>query len=340
MEVHTNIPLKNRTTMRLGGETRFYSEINTPDDIPLIHRRSLEQNLPIYILGGGSNTIAQDEGFAGLVLHNRILGFEIIESDAASVTIKVGGGEDWDETVKKTVDMSLTGIEAMSAVPGTVGASPVQNIGAYGQDVSEVITLVDAFDTQTQQFVQLSATDCKFKYRDSIFRSEMSGRYIITYVTMKFWRSSPKPPFYKAVEDYFNENEITFYTPQVIRDAVMKIRFAKLPDPKEKPNSGSFFKNAIIEDWLFDDLIKRFPDMPSYDMPDSMHKIPTGWLIEQAGFKGKLINGIRVHDKNCLVLINESASTYADLADAQNEITIGVQDKFRITIEREPLLLG
>lgn len=337
MEIHTNIPLKNFVTMRLGGNARFMTDVRSIDEIIAIIDRAAAQNLPFYIFGGGSNTIVYDEGFDGIVIRNRIMGQEILSETPSEVSIRVGAGEQWDEFVKKTVDMRLTGIEALSGIPGTVGAAPVQNIGAYGQEVAETIVSLDAYDTQSKTLVSLSNDDCRFSYRNSIFRDTEMGRYIITFVTFRLYKSAPQPPFYEAVQRYLDEHTITIYTPQVIRDAVLAIRTDKLPDPKLKPNNGSFFKNAIIEDWQLTDLRETYPDIPTYNMPDGRYKVPTGWLIEQAGFKGKLLHGIRVHDKNALVLINESATSFADLASARDEIAGKIRDTFRILIEQEPL---
>lgn len=337
MEIHTNIPLKNFVTMRLGGNARFMTDVRSIDEIIAIIDRAAAQNLPFYILGGGSNTIVHDEGFNGIVIRNRIMGQEILSETPSEVSIEVGAGEQWDEFVKKTVDMHLIGIEALSGIPGTVGAAPVQNVGAYGQEVAETIVSLEAYDTQTKTLVSLSNEDCHFSYRNSIFRNTEKGRYIITSVTFHLYKSAPQPPFYEAVQRYLDEHTITIYTPQVIRDAVLAIRADKLPDPKLKPNNGSFFKNAIIEDWQLTDLRKTYPDIPTYDMPDGRYKVPTGWLIEQAGFKGQLLHGIRVHDKNALVLINESATSFADLARARDEIAGKIRDSFRILIEQEPL---
>lgn len=337
MEIHTNIPLKNFVTMRLGGNARFMTDVRSIDEIIAIIDRAAAQNLPFYILGGGSNTIVYDEGFDGIVIRNRIMGQEILSETPSEVSIRVGAGEQWDEFVKKTVDMRLTGIEALSGIPGTVGAAPVQNIGAYGQEVAETIVSLDAYDTQSKTLVSLSNDDCRFSYRNSIFRDTEMGRYIITFVTFRLYKSAPQPPFYEAVQRYLDEHTITIYTPQVIRDAVLAIRTDKLPDPKLKPNNGSFFKNAIIEDWQLTDLRETYPDIPTYNMPDGRYKVPTGWLIEQAGFKGQLLHGIRVHDKNALVLINESATSFADLASARDEIAGKIRDTFRILIEQEPL---
>lgn len=323
--------------MRLGGNARFMADARTPEEIAELSRNAQAQNLPLFVLGGGSNVIVHDEGFAGLVVRNRIPGFDILEEDSSHTLIRVGAGENWDDIVKRTVDMNLNGIEAMSAIPGTAGAAPIQNVGAYGQEIADTLISLEAYDRVNDRFVVLQNEDCGFSYRHSIFRGEASGRYIVTSITLRLYKTAPQPPFYKAVEDYFAANSITMFTPQIIRDAVIKIRMDKLPDPKTTPNTGSFFKNALIEDWQLAELRVEYPDMPSYDMPDGNFKIPTGWLIEQTGLKGKTLHGMRVHDKNALVLINESATCYQDLANARDEISGAVRDQFRITIEQEPL---
>lgn len=337
MDIHTDIPLKNYVTMRLGGNARFMTDIHSSAEVAQIVQKAAAQNLHMYVLGGGSNTVVRDEGFDGLVLRNRIPGFEVVADTASDTTIKIGAGEDWDSVVKRTVDMNLIGIECLSAIPGTAGAAPVQNIGAYGQEVAETLISLEAYDIQDGQHVTLTNEQCGFSYRHSIFRGESAGRYIITTITLRLYKAAPQPPFYKAVQDYLDTNNITLYTAKALRDAVMAIRKDKLPDPKERPNNGSFFKNAIVEDWQLSDLRAKYPDVPSYDMPDGRFKVPTGWLIEQTGLKGQLLHGMRVHDKNALVLINESAASYADLAAARDEIIGAVRDTFRIIIEQEPL---
>jgi len=337
MDIHTNIPLKNFTTMKLGGPARFMVDVRTADELMNVYRNARSKNLPIFILGGGSNVIAKDTGFAGLVIRIRIPGFETINDDISTTSIKVGAGESWDQTVKRTVDLRLSGMEALSMIPGTVGGAPVQNIGAYGQEVSETITSLEAYDSKTDTIVTLINEQCKFSYRNSIFRSNESGRYVITSVTFKLYKSAPQPPFYEGLQAYFDQHGISMFTQQIIRDAVVAIRSEKLPDPSTTPNTGSFFKNAIIESWQLAELTAKYPDIKTYEMGDGKIKIPTGWLIEQAGLKGQLLHGMRVHDKNTLVLINESASGYADLAAARDEIIGKVRDTFRIQIEQEPL---
>lgn len=337
MDVHTNTPLKNFTTMKLGGPARFFVEVRTADELIAVYRNAASKNLPIFILGSGSNVIAKDEGFAGLIIRIRIPGFDIISDDINTTVIKIGAGESWDEVVKRTVDMRLTGIEAMSAIPGTCGAAPVQNVGAYGQEISESLVSLEAYDSQADAVVTLTNEQCGFAYRHSIFRGDAKGRYVILTVTLKLSKSLPQPPFYEALQQYFDEHNIKIFTQQTVRDAVIAIRADKLPDPTLKPNSGSFFKNAIVEDWQLNDVKKSFPDVKFFDMGDGKFKIPSGWLIEQAGLKGQLLNGMRVHDKNTLVLINESATSYNDLAAARDQIMGAVRDKFRIQLEQEPL---
>lgn len=337
MDIHTDIPLKNYITMKVGGNARFMTDIHTVDDIPSLITRAKEQNLPIFILGGGSNTLVRDEGFGGLVLRNRIMGFAVVAETPSDATIKIGAGEIWDDVVKRAVDMGLSGIECLSAIPGTAGAAPVQNIGAYGQEVAETLVSLEAYDMKTQTFATLTNEECHFAYRSSIFREQDTGRYVITSITLRLYKSAPQPPFYKAVQDYLDANAVTLYTVESLRQAVVAIRTEKLPDPSLRPNAGSFFKNAIVEDWQLEDIRRDYPDAPIFDMGDGTFKLSSGWLIEQVGLKGELLHGMRVHDKNALVLINESATSYTDLAQARDEIAGAVRDKFRVQIVQEPL---
>lgn len=337
MDIHTNIPLKNLTTMRIGGPVNYFAEAHSAAELQEIYRDASAKQVPIFIIGGGSNLVAHDEGYKGLVIRIKIPGFEKVAEDLYSTTLKIGAGENWDEVVRRTVDLHLTGIEAMSSIPGTAGAAPVQNVGAYGQEISEVLVSLEAYDTYENTFVTLLNEQCEFAYRHSMFRGSQQGRYVITSITLKLSRSLPTPPFYESLQSYLDEHAIATYTQQTIRDAVIAIRADKLPDPAVKPSAGSFFKNAIIESWHYNELQTTYPDIKSYDMGNGTYKIPSGWLIEKLGYKGQLVHGMRVNEKNCLVLINESATGYADLASARDEIIGKVRDTFRIQIEQEPL---
>lgn len=337
MNVHTNIPLKNYTSMKLGGPARFMTDVSTIDELHQVIVNAKTRSIPFFVLGSGSNVIARDDGYEGLIVRVRIPGFEVIEENSQTVTIKVGAGEIWDEVVARSVDMNLTGIEALSDIPSYAGAAPIQNIGAYGQDISDALVSLEAYDTTTGQVTTLSREACKFSYRDSIFRTEARGQYIITSITLELYKSNPEPPFYKGLQDYFDQRGITVYTPKLVREAVTAIRHEKLPDPAIKPNAGSFFKNAIIEQWQLDELLAEYPNAPHFAMDENRHKVPAGWLIEQCGFKGQLIHGMRVNPANALVLINESATSYGDLSLARDTIIQAVQSEFKITLEQEPL---
>ncbi len=339
MDLHENISLKNYLTMRLGGPARVIATAATKDELVKLYSTAKSKQLPAVILGSGSNTLAHDDGYKGLIIRNQIKGIQEVDRDDVSVTYTFGGGEIWDDVVKMSVEKNLSGIEALSIIPGTVGAAPVQNIGAYGQELADTFVSCEAYDLKTETFVTLGFDDCHFSYRSSIFREEARGRYAIVSVTLRLYISPPVPPFYAAVQNYFDEHGITIYTLQAIREAVIAIRTDKLPDPAKWPNSGSFFKNAIIEDWQLRDLLATYPDIPHYDLGDRTYKVPTGWLIEKCGLKGQLLHGMRVHDKNALVLINESAKNFADLEAARDEIIGKVRDTFRIMIQQEPLEL-
>lgn len=337
MDIHTNVPLKSLTTMKLGGPAKYFADVHTIQELHDFCLDAQTKNVPIFIIGGGSNLVAHDEGYQGLILRIKIPGFETVANDLYSTTIKIGAGEIWDDVVKRTVEMNLSGIEAMSAIPGTAGAAPVQNIGAYGQEVSETLVSLEAYDTQTRGIVTLQNADCGFSYRHSMFRGDQQGRYIITSITLKLSKTLPAPPFYESLQSYFDEHSISVFTQQTVRDAVTAIRADKLPDPAVRPSAGSFFKNAIIEGWKLDGLKASYPDIKAYEMGNNTYKIASGWLIEKTGLKGQTLHGMHINEKNGLVLINESATSYADLAAARDEIIGKVRDMFQIIIEQEPL---
>lgn len=340
MDVMTNISLKRYTTMQLGGETRYMAVADSADDVVTLYRNARRENLPVFVLGGGSNVITHDEVFEGIVLLNRIKGFEVVSENDDSVEIKIGAGEIWDEVVERAVGMGLQGIEAMSGIPGTAGAAPVQNIGAYGQEVADTLVSLEAYDSQADSIVTIMADACEFSYRNSIFRGSQKGRYCITGITLRLYKAQPKPPFYASLQRYIENNDIREVNLSVIRVAVLNIRSEKLPDPAQLPNSGSFFKNALVEKWQLENVQRQYPDIPSYAMPDGKYKIPSGWLIERAGLKGLRTRGMRVYEKNALVLVNDAATGYNDLAAIREQIIQTVYDTFGITIEQEPLELS
>ena len=340
MDVMTNISLKQYTTMKLGGETRFMVTADSPGDVVSLYRNAKNENLSIFVLGSGSNVITHDEVFEGIVLLNKIKGFEVISETDETTNVKIGAGEVWDEVVEKAIGLGLQGVEAMSGIPGTAGAAPVQNVGAYGQEIADTLISLEAYDSKTDTIVTISANECDFSYRNSIFRDKEKGRYCILSITLRLNKTEPKPPYYASLQKYIDENDIREVNLSVIRVAVLNIRSEKLPDPAELPSAGSFFKNALVEKWKLEELQREYSDIPNYEMSDGRYKIPTGWLIDKAGLRGYRSHGMRVYEKNALVLVNDSATGYDDLAAIREEIVQIVFDKFGIKIEQEPLELS
>jgi UDP-N-acetylmuramate dehydrogenase len=341
MDIKENISLTGYSTMRLGGTARYLADANSEDDVKELVSWAKSKNIPFMAIGSGSNIVWRDEGFNGLIIVNKLKGRLVLSEDGISVTIKVYAGEIWDEAVAKTVDNGWSGIEFLSLIPGTAGAAPVQNIGAYGAELSNVLLEVEVFDTQTEEFGSIKKENCGFAYRTSDFKTTEKGRYIITAIVLKLKKSSPSPPFYDVLQNYFAEHNIAAYTPKTIREAVINIRSSKLPDPAVVSNNGSFFTNPIIEKSQFDELQQRFPSIKGWPTPDGKIKVAAGWLVEQANFKGfhDPETGMATWEKQALVLVNENAKNTADLLKFKQKIVDKVQGMFAITLEQEPELL-
>lgn len=342
MNPQQNVSLASYSTMGLGGNAAYLVEIHDRAEVPPAVAWAQERGVPVLMIGGGSNIVWRDEGFSGLVLVNKISRFESFEEDETNVYLTIGAGESWDSVVARSVEAGLTGIEALSLIPGSTGATPVQNVGAYGQDISQTLVSVEAFDTQADAFTTIPASDCAFGYRTSRFKTTDRHRFLITALTLHLTRSNPQPPFYTAVQTYFDAHDIHTYTPATLREAVMAIRNAKLPDPAVVHNTGSFFANPIIDEDTLLQLRENYPTMPSWetDQPSKV-KIPAAWLLDQAGLKGihDEPTGMATWPTQPLVLVNEAAKSTADLLTFEQKIIETVQQKFGITLEQEPELL-
>ena len=337
MKIRENIPLSTITTMRLGGPADFVIDIENPDEAHEAIEFAMEKNLPIYFLGTGANSLGLDDGFHGVIIRNHIKGYDIISETKGELIIKVGGGEIWDDFVGLVTDKGFSGVEAMSKIPGSVAAAPVQNIGAYGQDISNTLVSVEALDALIDEHVEILAKDCDFSYRHSIFNSgETQGRYFILTCTFRLKKDKLTPPFYNSLQAYLDQHNISDYSPQNIRDAVSSIRAEKLPDPAKIASAGSFFKNFILTNAEADEAEKK--GIPVY-RTSTENKINTGWLLEDAGLKGKSFHGFKISDKAALILINESAKSYADLEKAEQEIAEIIYDKYGFKIEPEPVII-
>lgn len=336
MQIQHSIPLSQLTTMRLGGLAQHVVTVTTPEELLEALTKVKETGEPYFVLGGGSNVIARDDEFSGTIILNRIMGFEIIDENDTVTTLKLGAGENWDGVVARTCEMGLSGIEAMSAIPGTVGATPVQNVGAYGQEIADTFIELEALDTDTLEFATLNKAECEFAYRTSIFKNPTTRHHVITSVTIRLRHTTMLPPFYTSLQYYLDKHDITDYSPLSIRQAVRSIRAVKLPDPTAVANTGSFFKNPIVKANVAEKLKGAHPDMPQFAMPDGRVKLAAGWLIEKAGLRGYRAHGFKTSEDNALVIINESAHSYQALLDFRSHIITVVTQAFGVTLEQEP----
>jgi UDP-N-acetylmuramate dehydrogenase len=338
MEMLKNQTLATHVSMKLGGNAAYMAEVFSEDDLRQAYSYAKENNLKIMVLGGGSNIIFGDAGFDGVVIVNEIKGFSIDKTSGIAIS---KSGTNWDEFVAATVDYNLAGIEALSLIPGTVGAAPINNIGAYGQEVKDTIQSVRVFDTEKVEFIEFSNEDCHFSYRNSIFKSEQYGRYIVTEVTFQLHEvtNAYEAPHYASLQTALKNGNITHPTPLDVRNIVISIRQEKLPDPLVLPNTGSFFKNPIVTKEQCNELLTKYPSMPYFEHGEAM-KLAAGWLIETAGLKGYAKDGIRVYDKQALVLVNDGTRSFQSLLNMKNYIQQQVFEKFGVTLEPEPEIIA
>src|SRR3989338_3591577 len=334
------VDLSKYSTMRLGGQARYFAEVDSENNLQELKKFADKVKLPLFILGGGSNVVFSGGILPMVVVKMAIKGFKIIEDQPDYSLIEVGAGENWDSVVERSIALGLSGIESLSAIPGTAGATPVQNIGAYGCEIKNVLEKLRVFDLKSGEAITLSNVDCHFRYRDSIFRNEEKGRYIILSVLLRLSKKPPSMPDYPDVRRYFTEKGITRPTLGEIREAVIKIRSIKLPDPAVVPNVGSFFKNPVVTREEFKKIKSSFPDIKFFELENGKIKIPAGWLIEQCGLKGYDFGRLAIYDKNALVLINKGGASFANLEDLKNLIIEKVFQKFGLRLAPEPIFAG
>lgn len=342
-----NVPLSAYSTMRLGGPARYLLEVSERNQIAPAIAWAEERQLPVIVIGGGSNIIWRDEGFPGLVLVSKILRFEIFNEDPENLYVTIGSGEPWDNVVQKCVEMGYSGLEFLSLIPGTTGGAPVQNIGAYGHELADVLVSVEAYDMQAKKLVTIPTVDCDFGYRTSRFKVKEHGRFFITAITCHLTKTTPQPPFYHFLEEYLKTHQITEATPAAIREAVIAIRTEKLPDPTKVANTGSFFANPVVDVMTFQQIRDNNPKLAGWPNPwfweqsDGSYKLAAGALLEMLNFKGvhDAETGMGTWPKQALVLINEKARHTADLLMFKQKIVDAVQRQFGVTLEQEPELL-
>ena len=296
----------------------------------LLHRNNDE----LLILGGGSNVLFTHD-FDGLVLLNEISGIHIVSEDESEICVQAGAGKVWHDLVLHCVERGWGGIENLSLIPGSVGASPMQNIGAYGVEIKDVFEELEAYHIESGETHTFRAEDCAFGYRESVFKRELKGQYIIIKVT---YRLSKKPQVntrYGVIEAQLADMQITHPSIKDVSSAVIAIRQSKLPNPAEIGNAGSFFKNPVVDQEIFSSILKNYPDAPSYPAPNDQVKLAAGWLIEKGGWKGWREKDFGVHTKQALVLVNYGKSEGRDILQLSTQIIDDVRIKFGVELERE-----
>ncbi len=334
MEFKENYSLKNLNTFGINAYCRYFSEFDNTENLKNALEHQLSKNNKKLILGGGSNILFTKD-FDGVVLKNNISGIEKIKEDENHVYIKAGAGVNWHSFVQYCIENNLAGVENLSLIPGNVGASPMQNIGAYGVEVKDVIESVHGIFTEDLKEFSLSNTDCNFAYRESIFKHELKNKAIITHVIYRLNKAPKFNTSYGAIEQELEKMGIKDLSIKAISEAVCNIRKSKLPNPSEIGNAGSFFKNPTVDKTTFEKLKNNFVDIPNYPQADGNIKLAAGWLIEQCGWKGFRNDDYGVHKLQALVLVNYGNAKGGDIYRLSEDILQSVKDKFEVSLERE-----
>jgi UDP-N-acetylmuramate dehydrogenase len=346
MLIRENVPLAPLTTLAVGGPARYFAEAEAEAEVVEAVEFARSRGLPLFVLGGGSNLVIADAGFAGLVLRLGITGMSHSAASQGQVTFVAGAGYDWDTLVKESVQAGCAGLECLSGIPGTVGGTPVQNVGAYGQDVSQSIQHVRVFDLKSLQVETLSHEECRFAYRSSVFNT--SGRYVILRVSFALRQGGEPSVRYADLEQFFAGRS---HAPTLseVREAVREIRRRKamliVPGDEDSHSVGSFFKNPIVPQAIFEELSARLASrglqLPSYSSTDGFRKLPAAWLVEHAGFaKGYRKGRVGISRRHALAIINRGGATAAEVIALKDEIQARVIDAFGIKLDPEPVFVG
>lgn len=336
IQISENTALGRFNTFRIAAFAKHYAKIREEAQLEALYAQRVFSG-PFFVLGGGSNVLFTQD-YQGVIIHMAIVGKQhFIEGNYAYVT--AAGGEVWNDLVWYCINHQFPGLENMALIPGSVGASPVQNIGAYGVELMDVFYSCRAFDTWTGAFVTFSREACAFSYRDSIFKTQHKGRYIITSVMYKLHLNAQQNTSYGAIQSELDLRSIMSPTIRDIAEVVSHIRIEKLPDPSTIGNAGSFFKNPVISKESFEAIAEKFPEVIYYKMPEQEYKLAAGWLIEQCGWKGKQVGDVLIWPKQALVLTNAGSATGTDIYAVSTKIIQDVADKFGISLEREVNIL-
>ena len=333
MNIQENISLLPFNTFGIDKNARFFAQAKSTDEVKYLIRKSEEMHLPLFVLGGGSN-ILLTKNLEALVLKMEIKGFELIGEDEKEIFLKVGAGESWHDFVMYCIQKNWGGVENLSLIPGTVGASPMQNIGAYGVEIKEVFDHLEAVDRDTLEIKNFSSEECRFGYRESVFKNDLKERYVITHVVFHLSKAPIINAEYGAIKHTLIEKGIDSPSIKDISDAVIDIRRSKLPDPARIGNAGSFFKNPTVPVPIFEKIKSEYPNVPGFSNEEGI-KIPAAWLIEQSGWKGKRFGNIGVHQLQPLVLVNYGGGEGNDIKVLSSKIQESVQAKFEILLHPE-----
>jgi UDP-N-acetylmuramate dehydrogenase len=335
MTIEEHIPLAPYTTFGIGGPARYFTKIAHEFDIKNALAYAYDHAVPFFVLGGGSNILMSDEGYPGLVIKIEIPGIEIVRKEDTTEVI-VGAGEHWDAFVLHTIQNNLRGLENLSGIPGTVGAAPVQNVGAYGVEVKDHIAWVEAYDPETERTVRFSNAACEFSYRHSFFKTQAGKQFIITRVAFVLSEKTPLNLSYKDIKKHLEEKGVSEITSSELRELILSIRARKLPDWREIGTAGSFFKNPIVEKGFYESLLARFPGMPYFSVSESHVKIPAAWLLDHIGkFNGVVFGNAGVYQNQALVIINRGGAHAQEINSLANRMTQKIFSETGIVLSRE-----
>ena len=334
MNIIENYPLLKLNTFGIDVKAKYFTSINTINELIEVTKTNVFKDLELLILGGGSNILLTKD-FDGLVILNNIKGKEIIDQNQQSIFLKIGAGENWHELVMYCVDNGWGGIENLSLIPGNTGTAPMQNIGAYGVEIKETFIELEALEISSGKIVKFNNSDCEFGYRESVFKNKMKNQYIILNITLELKKNPVLNINYGDVKAILESQNIKNPGIKEVSNAIISIRQSKLPDPKKIGNSGSFFKNPIVSLNQLELIKKKYPNVVNYEINENEFKIAAGWLIERAGWKGKKFNNYGVHEKQALVLVNYGLANGMEIFELSEKIILDIKDKFGITRERE-----
>ncbi len=334
--IQTNFDLKPFNTFGISVKADRFATFSSIEELQTV--LSEHQNEPLLILGGGSNLLLTKD-FHGLVLKNELCGIRVITETEDDAIIESGAGETWHNFVMKCIELNLSGLENLSLIPGSVGASPMQNIGAYGVEIKDCFESLSAYHIESGEIHTFNKEACAFGYRESVFKHHFKGQYVICSVSFRLKKNAVVNTSYGAISSELEKLGIEQPSIRDVSNAVIAIRQSKLPDPKVIGNAGSFFKNPIVENAVYDAIKLNYPEVPFYPVDEHHGKLAAGWLIEKAGWKGKKIDTYGVHTLQALVLVNYGGSTGNQIYDLSSQIILDIESKFGVTLEREVNIL-